>query len=225
MTTLYQKSVTCANCQHAQMVTGIASTNSFGSPDLDTRPPEMKRSTINTWVQSCESCGYCAESLEIENKKAPTILNSRQYQEQLREPDTPQLANHFLCKAIIDQKSGDFAAATWSLLHAAWVCDDLGNEHQAKQCRQDAAKMLLRAEKKKQILMNHTNEETLLLVDLLRRSCQFEQAKQVIASRRKAMIEDHFLLQILDYQHQLVEAADSAAYTIEDAIEIARDHE
>lgn len=225
MTTLYQKSVTCANCQHTQMVTGIASTNSFGSPDLDTRPPEMKRSTINTWVQCCESCGYCAESLEIENVNAPSMTKSHQYQAQLREPDTPQLANYFLCKALIDQRSGDYAAATWSLLHAAWVCDDLGSEQQALQCRQDAVKMLLRAEKKKQILMNHTNEETLLLVDLLRRSHQFEQARQVIASRRKTLIEDGFLLQILDYQHQLVEAADSAAYTIEDAIEITRDHE
>ncbi len=217
MTTFYQKSVTCAICNHSQIVKGIASTNSFGSSDLDTRPPEMKRSTMFTWVQVCPSCGYCADDLQNENLKAPAIIKKNKYKQQLNNPNYPDLANAFLCKALIESRCGDFAKATWSLLHAAWACDDREKKAQAVQCRQDAVKMLLRAERKKQILMNHRQEETLLLIDLLRRSGQFTLTKQVIASRRQLLIDDPSLFPILKFQSQLIEKEDWACYTITDA--------
>jgi hypothetical protein len=57
MTTLYREKSRCAVCGIATEYTSIGSTNAFGSPDLDTRPPEMQRSTIFAWVQRCPECG------------------------------------------------------------------------------------------------------------------------------------------------------------------------
>ncbi|MBR4908658.1 MAG: hypothetical protein IKZ43_06585 [Acidaminococcaceae bacterium] len=46
MTTMFRQKYKCAVCGAEQEFYGIASTNSFGSPDLDLRPPEMQRSTM-----------------------------------------------------------------------------------------------------------------------------------------------------------------------------------
>jgi hypothetical protein len=57
------------------------------------------------------------------------------------------------------------------------------------------------------------------LIDLLRRSGQFEQGRQIIDSRRNPMLGEKFLIQILDFQRVLVDARDPAPYTIKDAID------
>ena len=52
MTTLGTASAACAVCGTVSEYTVIQSTSRFGSPDLDTRPPEMERSTLPYWVRN-----------------------------------------------------------------------------------------------------------------------------------------------------------------------------
>jgi len=59
MTTMYEQNVDCFFCGTSSQHGSISSSNTLGSSDLDTRPAEMKRSTICYWVQRCPSCGYC----------------------------------------------------------------------------------------------------------------------------------------------------------------------
>ena len=219
MTTRHLESVTCAICDHKQIMSLIGSTNSFGYTDLDMRPPEMQRSTIDTWVQRCDSCGYCANSLDVENPMARSVIESQLYQNTLSNPNYPQLANEFKCKAIIDQANGKYADAAWSSLFAAWACDDEGHSAQAIQCRKEAIQILERAQQENQLMMEREIDQTLLLVDLLRRSGQLKQAEQLIASARKGPLGEDYLLQILDYQQTLIKAGDTASHTIGEAIE------
>ena len=67
MTTMFRQKYKCAVCGTEKEFYGIASTNSFGSPDLDLRPPEMQRSTMGQWIQQCPKCGYVSGSI-------PTLL-------------------------------------------------------------------------------------------------------------------------------------------------------
>ena len=53
MTTLDKAIVTCAICGEDAEQIEIGSTNAFGSPDLDLRPPPMKRQTMAFWMQAC----------------------------------------------------------------------------------------------------------------------------------------------------------------------------
>lgn len=46
MTTIYSEAVKCPYCNTKVEITHLGSTNAFGAMDLDTRPPEMQRSTI-----------------------------------------------------------------------------------------------------------------------------------------------------------------------------------
>lgn len=146
MTTIYHAKATCAVCGAENEYERIGSTNAFGSPDLDTRPPEMERSTISASVQRCPECGYCASEVSAAPPEAQTVVEETEYQNQLEDPRYPDLANAFLCNAIIDQRTNSYSDATWSLIQAAWVCDDADCREGATECRVRAAEMLRTAE-------------------------------------------------------------------------------
>jgi hypothetical protein len=64
MTRVSEREVACAVCGHTQAVYVLMSTNRFGPADLDTRPPEMQRSTMPMWLAECEGCGYTSAELD-----------------------------------------------------------------------------------------------------------------------------------------------------------------
>ena len=135
MTTLRKRKVICSQCVKETDQVGIKSTSAFESPDLDTRPSEMVRSTIHVWVERCPSCGYCASNLSKGEPSVLEILQAPEYVAQLNHKDFPELANSFFCKSMIDEHTGDWATATWALIHAAWACDDAEQVAQATVCR------------------------------------------------------------------------------------------
>jgi hypothetical protein len=102
----------------------------------------------------------------------------------LTDSNFPELANSFLCLAIIEQELKDFAQATWAIIYAAWVCDDAKIPKQAIECRRKAAETLRKAEDQGQAIVNEAGVSTAILADLLRRSGQIDEARKVIASQR-----------------------------------------
>lgn len=145
MTTLYPENLKCAVCGAVAEYTQVCSTNAFGSPDLDTRPPEMRRSTMFAWVRRCPECGYCASDISQATPRAAVLVRSPEYALQLADEKYPELANSFMCKALIEEQSEDLAAAAWSLIHAAWACDDAERNGPARTCRCKAADMVRKA--------------------------------------------------------------------------------
>jgi hypothetical protein len=217
MTTLYEEKVRCSVCRAKHKYTLVGSTNRFGSPDLDTRPPEMERSAISYFVQRCPKCGYCASDVSKASPEAQTVVNRKEYKDQLNDPTYPVEANSFLCKAIIHRECREFAAATMALIHAAWVCDDSGHLDQARTCRQKAADMLTITERNDQEVSGQQGAVTAILVDLLRRSGQVEEARRVIAERRDGITED-IIARVLDYQTTLLDKNDVSCHTIAEAV-------
>lgn len=218
MTTLYEEKVQCAICGTETEFTEIGSTNSFGSPDLDTRPPEMQRSTIFDWVQRCPECGYCASDVSMATPQAASLVRGPEYSRQLADSAYPELANSFLCKAFIDESSDDYAAAAWSLIHAAWSCDDAGKDVPAKTCRSKAADMIRKALESDQQVAEQDGSETAIQVDLLRRAGRLSEAQQLITTQRAAITED-IILKILTFQETLIASGDEACHTISEGLE------
>lgn len=225
MTTVFEEKFRCSLCGKKTQYTCISSTNTFGgSPDLDTRPPKSKRKTIFAWVQRCPKCGYCAYDISITRPEAQAVIIGQEYKDQLNDPAYPTLAASFLCKAILDRESKDFAAATWALIRAAWVCDDSDQIEEAMACRQKAADMLVIAEENNQRVARPDGVSTAILVDLLRRSGQLEQARKTIEDRRSIITED-IVAQILDFETDLLNRNDISCHTIAEApkeIELAK---
>ncbi len=94
MTMIESKSVRCGHCGKSSKHMVLMSTNEFGSPDLDLRPPEMQRSTMDTWLKLCPACGYCAPNLS-QPPADPAVIQSKAYRDALGATDFPELARRF----------------------------------------------------------------------------------------------------------------------------------
>ncbi|WP_238320427.1 DUF2225 domain-containing protein [Methanoculleus bourgensis] len=170
MTRLRYLNTTCAICGEACRFTIPEAVASIGSRDLDTRPAEPLRSTIYAWVKRCPSCGYCAPDLGKAPEGAADVVKLPRYREQLDARRYPGVANTFLCWSLIQEDLGAPAQAAWASLHAAWVCDDEGNDVPARICRKRAADLLRRAWEQGERLASQAGADEALLVDLLRRA-------------------------------------------------------
>lgn len=213
MTTDHKAKVRCSVCGAESEFTVITSTNTHGAPDLDARPPEMARSTMFTWVQRCPDCGYCASEVSAVHSGAQEVVNSKEYRDQLNDPAYPELANSFLCMAIVDCESGDFPTAAWALIHAAWACDDSDSPDQAMACRRKAADTLRIAEDHGLRVAGREGDSAAILVDLLRRSGQMEEARKVIAAQRGRGAED-IIARVLNFQSSLFDKNDLCGHTL-----------
>jgi hypothetical protein len=221
MTSLRKEKVKCAVCGKRSEIMALASTNQFGTPDLDLRPPEMARSTISLWVHRCPDCGYCASRLDEGEANLREFLRGRGYQAQLTDSQAPRLAASFLCRSMIDEANGNLAEATWALIHAAWACDDADNEVAARACRGKAADMLVRAEAQGQPICQLPEEGWAVLVDLLRRAGKMPEAREAAESNRAAVAAGQ-VLQVLDFQRELILRQDTRCHTLEEALPPAR---
>jgi hypothetical protein len=219
MTTLRQDKARCGVCGEDNVFHVLNSTNSRGSADLDTRPPEMKRSTMWMWVQRCTGCGYCAAKVSEARPEAAMVVKRQAYKDQLNNPAYPELANSFLCQAMVDQASGEYAAAFWVAVNAAWACDDMDRPDQALICRQLAIELLGQVHEHGQQVSEQAGATTALRVDLLRRAGRFKEAMDV-AEAWEAEDEEDVIDYILDFQCDLIENRDRGCHTIAEAYEV-----
>jgi hypothetical protein len=217
MTKLYKKKHRCGLCGNVNDYIVVGSTSTFWSPDLDTRPSQLKRSTIIAWVKRCPECGYCASDITNAPFQARSVVHSSQYAQQLSEESNPELANSFLCKALIDQAVGNYATASWACIHAAWACDDAKKVKPARKCRSKALDMINKCITAGYSVSEEDGEEIAIQVDLLRRASHIEEAKNFITDKRNA-ITNGKMIQILDFQYYLLTKSDESCHTIAEAI-------
>lgn len=207
----------CALCGEKNEVIMLGSSNTFGgSPDLDTRPAEMLRSTINVWIHICSSCGFCAPDISKRIEKSSELVRTDLYQQQLNSTEFPKLANAFLCYSLIQENAGDYAGAGWSCVHASWVCDDTNSEEAAQKCRKKAIGLFQKAKENSQVIDEEASTAEILIIDLLRRSRQFELALKTCDENLKKNPEKS-ILDVLKYEKILIKNKDSACHTIEEA--------
>lgn len=220
MTRIYKGNRTCSVCGTTSEHAIFQSSNQHGA-DLDTRPGEMMRSTMYVWIQPCPSCGYCAPDISMEIAQAKQIIGSTKYGEQVKNESYPELANHFLCWAIIQEETGNYPEAGWGALHAAWACDDAGMNNSAHACRLRAIQLFQQAKKRKMPFAQDAGVEEAILADLLRRTGQFGLVKKVcsegLGKKPNARVK-----QMLNFQIVLAVRHDEKCYTVDDAQKYAK---
>ena len=226
MTTLFKEAEKCLLCGQSHEYVRVGSTNEFGSPDLDTRPPEMRRSTMPYWIRRCPSCGYCAPEVSEGPGEVERVVESREYRKQLGDRMYPELANSFLCWAMIQEEVGDYARAGWAALHAAWACDDEGTPEASRLCRLRAIELFRQARSKGDTFIEGQGAEQVIMADLLRRSGQFEQVGAMyqeglppndpiggLQAKPGKIVRD-----VLDFQKALALLKDDRRHRIEEAV-------
>ena len=212
MSTVMHENKTCAVCGNTHPYSVIASTNAFGSSDLDLRPPEMKRSTMILWVQECPDCGYVAGSVEDETTVTREFLKRPEYLTcDGRRPDS-NLAARFYKHYLISLHDEQTRTAFFAVLHAAWACDDSGDAANARAFRLLSLSLLPEL-----IGDDPEDRDTLRLVkaDVMRRAGLFSQLKEQYAAVR---FGEELLDQILAFELSLAGKEDAACYTVDDAM-------
>lgn len=131
--------VACRMCGAVSQHISIGSTSSIGASDLDFRPPERARSTIDCWLQECPECGYVAveiagvEAQFTDGPPAPeppaepeegvdAIMRKAEWRALAAMP--PKRYRRFLKRSLIDETLGNLAQAGEWALNAAWAADD-----------------------------------------------------------------------------------------------------
>lgn len=217
MTTLYKDEVQFAQCGKSSEQVIVGSTSSWGSPDLDNRPAEVMRSTLLRQVQACPHCGYCMPCLSEPVPDISALLGTNSYREQLESKDYPELANRFLCSALVFESLGRPNEAGWACIHAAWACDDARNNDAAKKCRLRAEQTLSRAIAQGQGTAERPGFDFVILADLLRRAGEFNRADQRTQEGWSPKCDKEILL-LLVYERWLCRRRDAACHTVEEGI-------
>ena len=217
MTTMFEEEVECCVCGEKSNHTGIGSTNSFGSPDLDTRPSEMQRSTIYHWIQRCPSCGYCSADLSECSDKTKEIINSEGYQDLIRDSDIPEIAASFLAQSYEEEKQQKYADSAWRAIHAAWICDDENNLESSVRCRKQAITLIEKANDQEQKIADQAGVSEAITIDLMRRSGMYQEALKLSAAAKVLEIEE-VIKQVIQYEEKLIAKKDIASHTISEAL-------
>ena len=211
MTMMFHQKKICFVCKKESSHPIIASTNAFGSPDLDTRPPEGKRSTMHCWIQVCPNCGYVASDISKEVSVNRTFLDSRAYRECDGNLFLSTLAQNFFRQHLLAKKEGNLQTSFFALLHAAWASDDNNETYGAIRCRKLAITQL---EQWMATPERNRNDNTLLLMkaDLLRRSRDFS---TLIDQFEEKNMEDPFYQKLIDFQVSRAKQQDAERYRID----------
>ena len=212
MTTYRSETQICRVCGASVECTILNSTNEFGSPDLDLRPPEMKRSTMDTWLHECPDCGYVSGDLNRPTVGAKATMESEPYAALLADSGIPELARRFARYSLLQHADPETAGV--ALIRAAWACDDANDAERARAYRTRAADILLTLRP----FADGEEQATLaaVLVDVLRRAERFGEAKALateLLSSRTIKAND-IVASVLQYQCRLCDDGDAECHNV-----------
>lgn len=208
----------CAVCGTENEVLPDPRLEAAEPPDFDTRPGEPLRSTIASWVSSCRFCTHCAADISIAPPKVADIIHTDVYQGLYFDETMPQKAREFLCYAVILDKLREHSDAGWSALHAAWICDDLGDDHAAIRCRELALEYWKRGKHAGQGFGDDLPSEFALVSDLHRRMGQFEVAMVTCSEALEMEDVPPVIELVLRRQKTLIEQRDTNNHSIRELL-------
>lgn len=215
MSLAYNEKRRCGVCGATKIIRIQGGHGTYGASDLDTRPAGS-RSEMSSWITCCDNCHYCAPDLEKTFGLAAKVLALPEYQYQFAMQGLPETARHFLCHGLLSWAQGQIEQAIWACIHAAWVCDDEGMAGDA--CRVRALKLIEQLEAGGIYLGESLDSHHAIIVDLLRRSFQFEGARSKAEEGLAALSGPSPIADILKFQLELIERHDFADHSLNEVL-------
>jgi hypothetical protein len=219
MTTFMPVFVHCAVCGAESQQHVLASTSTFGPPDLDLRPNGPARWALELQIQHCPSCGYCANRIGERAPGTRRTVASPIYRDVLENARMPVAARRYFCAALIGEATGQRDVAASHFLEAAWVCDDAGAVEQARICRDRAAEMMATALEWGEVPTTPVTHG--VRADVLRRAGRYEEALAACAAAEAAIDpeidERGHTAAVLGFIRELVEAGDEEPHSVVEA--------
>jgi hypothetical protein len=202
--------VICAVCGTGSQQPPFRSLPPEQAPDLDLRPGEPVRGTMDRWLQQCPHCAYAAPQIAKAHPAAAQAVGAGPFRALIAETSHPPLARRFLAWAHVLEETGALHAAAEATLHAAWVADDLNRPDLARPWRLEAV-ALWRAGPALE------PEQTIRVIDTLRRTAMFDDAHATAEALRRRN-PPAVVAEVLALELRLIEARDSGRHTIATAL-------
>ena len=219
-TTYSSKKFKCSVCGTEKEYRVLTSTNAFGPSDLDTRPPEMQRSTMSMWVQECPSCGYVADEISDPCEVSPEFLKSEGYLTCEGHKLKSKLASSFYRLSMIQQESNHIMGAFFAMLHGAWACDDAKDYAGALACREKAASLATELIDGGTLKASGRENIMLMRADILRRAGRFEDVIRLYSDVKFEAEGNNLEVMnaVLEFELELARRKDTTCYTVKDAL-------
>ena len=214
MSTLRTVTKKCAICGSEIECKEILSTSAMGSTDLDTRPPQMKRSLLSDEIQYCPCCHYSNYNIEEKIDGLDTrLLQSASYLAVANDADIERTAKAYLLSAHLYAKSGNARMAGGCFLRAAWAFDDVQRIDLAVRARKKAI----------QSMVSYVEESgdvgvAVTAVDLQRRIGDFEDAIETADQLLNYGTDSELLDKILEYEKKLCAQRDDKCHKVSEAM-------
>ncbi len=215
MTTIFPETRVCSVCGKKHDYPVIGSTNRFGSPDLDLRPPEMQRSTMHYWVSTCPGCGYVAADVSTPTRVIREDIAAASWRTCDGIDFTSPLAEEFYRLHLAGLIDGDRKRAFYALLHAAWACDDARDEENAGFCRRRSLPILREMADSEDLGVDELRNLKIMEADILRRSGLF---REVAARFEDVVLGNELLDRLLAFELDRAARGDTACYTVREAM-------
>lgn len=198
----------CAVCGREQEFTVLMSSNSHGCMDLDTRPPQMMRSTLPYQIEICKSCYYANTDIEeLSTESIKNIMKMEEYQD-ISNLSISNTSIAYLLSGLIYYEIGDYEKSAFLYLKAAWTLDDAHDIALSTKARVRSYRSF-----SKYLESEDNINYKIIIVDLFRRCKSFDRAISAAEELLK-IVTDEFLRKILLYQIKLSKAEDSSCHTV-----------
>lgn len=217
MTTFHTEKVKCAVCGAENDQHFMTSTSSYGSRDLDFRPPMVERDALWLKVSVCSGCGYASRDLSVSIESDAEHVRSEAYRAILKPGGEATLRGAFSAAAFLAEQAQSHAEAGWLHVFAAWASDDREAEADAKTERDAAIGCFERAKREQRAFCDDPIAETLLMADLCRRARRFDAA---IAICREALRGDALgaAKRIIEFEALLCVSEDGECHTMAESM-------
>lgn len=214
MSKFIEKEMNCMMCGHVNTVTILTAATTEGSADLDSRPPEKRRSAMPLWVHQCEHCAAVFSVFEQTPKVEESFLKTQKYVNCAGIAGLPELAKAFVKIALIYEQAAEMKKAGNYFLNAAWCCDDEKLDVNAKLCRDEALRCWNEVDVA-EINRRELPELQLKILDTLRRAEHYKEAKTFAKCIRT---KDENMKQVIAFEISKSIEKDNGRYTLADAI-------
>lgn len=204
----------CHICGHEEKYMDFSSYVVLESNDLDMRRGALGRDVYDIIVHKCSKCGFVNYHLsERLCSKDDLIVKNPEYQKILKLDEASEsTAKHLAFAYLKERCSQPFSSIAQSLLNAAW--SEEKQPEKAKFYREKSAEFFIKAQDEEKLSV----EQYLVLIDVLRRSEQFEAAKNYIQVVKKLSgAKEDDIKKILEYQCHLLKKGDVDAHKISEA--------
>lgn len=201
--------VVCSVCGGRSTHPVIEKSAAPGAPDLDLRPTEPHRSSMEYWTMECPRCGYCNDFLNKPADFDHSYLKSEEYTGLGGIETDNVIAARLIKRALVNAKNHILAEAVQSYLYAAWCFDDDGDTENSRNCRMAAVHLI---DENGAIFKDNENF-IILKADLLRRSGEFERVIREYEGRKFSKI---IFTVIAEFQVKLAKNEDSGVYKSSD---------